>query len=114
MARPSRIGVTGWSALLLQDGPITLASERDVPFFNVRLEALSGRRPGSSSLQVRPNSPALPKLLRTNEDAVDPQRHCHCLVTLAVLTLQRVIGRESNSRFAVVDSKLAECVTLPD
>src|SRR5579863_9353962 len=63
----------GWSALFA-------ARRANHPYFgtgraafNVRLEELDRREPRSSSHQVRLNPPALPKLLRTNEDAVDPQ-----------------------------------------
>ena len=57
-----------------QPRPITPTWRRDVPSFNVPPEGLGRRRLATSrGWMADPNLPALPKLFRTSNQAVDPR-----------------------------------------
>ena len=75
MARPFRIGATGGPGLLVATRTNHPNSETGRAVF----QCAAGRSRSTTScnvtgLQVRPDLPALPKLFRTSNQAVDPQR----------------------------------------
>ena len=62
----------GRSGLLMRPRPITPTRRRDMPASMCGWKVSVDDTEGVTGLQVRPNPPALPKLLGTSCEAVDP------------------------------------------